>query len=505
MKKHLPEATASFWLETGQTNSYPALLENLKVDVAVVGGGIAGILTAHHLAEDGKNVALFEARELLHGTTGYTTAKLSAQHQLIYHQLLKRYGKERAKLFYQANMEGIDYIREVAGDLGIDCGFRERDAYVYTEHADKKESFEKEAGAYEQLNISGAYVDELPLDLPVAAGVKMTQQAEFQPVTFLHGVLEKNPKLQAAVYEQTLVKELKENEDETLELTTEKGYTIHCNQAVFATHFPTFEIDRHYEDNTDPEISYALAYEAEDISIHGMYISADDPKKTFRKMTYNEKEYLLVGGQSHRLGDDSSEQSRYEEIDRFAKKVFGVEDPIYRWSSHDMITQDRVPFIGQLDPNYSQVYTQTGFSKWGLADAATGAKVLTDLINGHANKYRDMYHPHRDIPELPEEKASSSDKNDTIDKLIYKANPEDLALGEATIVDEGEENEFGVYKDTIGELHYLDLSCTHVGCGVKWNTGDKTWDCPCHGSRFSATGRVIEGPAMEDLAVKENE
>lgn len=502
MKNHLPETTASFWLETGQTNSYPALLENLKVDIAVVGGGIAGVLTAHALAEDGKDVALFEARELLHGTTGYTTAKLSAQHQLVYHQLLKRYGKERAKLFYQANMEGIDYIREIADDLDIDCGFRERDAYVYTEHADKKELFEKEAGAYEQLNISGEYVDELPLDLSVAAGVKMTQQAEFQPVTFLHGVLEKNPKLQNAVYEQTLVKELKENEDETLELTTEKGYTIQCNQAIFATHFPTFEIDRHYEDNMDPEISYALAYEAEDVSIHGMYISADDPKKTFRKMTYNEQEYLLVGGQSHRLGDDSSEQSRYEEIDQFAKKVFGVNDPIYRWSSHDMITKDRVPFIGQLDPNYSQVYTQTGFSKWGLADAATGAKVLTDLINGRANKYRDMYHPHRDVPKLPEEEASSSDKNDTIEKLIYKESPEDLAPGEATIVDEGEENEFGVYKDTTGELHYLDLACTHVGCGVKWNTGDKTWDCPCHGSRFSATGRVIEGPAMEDLAIK---
>src|SRR5699024_8205679 len=170
--------------------------------------------------------------------------KLSGKNQLFYDQVLKRYGKERAKLLYQANMEGSDYIREIAYDLGIDCGFRERDAYVYTEHAAKKDLFEKEAGAYEQLNITGEYVEALPINLPVAAGVKMSHQAEFQPVTFLHGVLEKNPKLQDAVYEQTLVKELKENEDETLELTTEKGYTIHCNQAVFATHFPTFEIDR---------------------------------------------------------------------------------------------------------------------------------------------------------------------------------------------------------------------------------------------------------------------
>src|SRR5699024_6174409 len=142
---------------------------------------------------NGKNVALLEARELLHGTTGYTTAKISAQHQLIYDQLLKRYGKERPKLFYQANMEGIDYIREITHDLGIDFGFRERDAYVYTEHAAKKDLFEKEAGAYEQLNITGEYVEALPINLPVAAGVKMSHQAEFQPVTFLHGVLEKNP------------------------------------------------------------------------------------------------------------------------------------------------------------------------------------------------------------------------------------------------------------------------------------------------------------------------
>src|SRR5699024_8926579 len=144
MRSHLPETTEAFWLETGHTNSYPALLENLEVDVAVVGGGIAGILTAHSLAENGKNVALLEARELLQGTTDDTTAKLAAQHQIIYDQLLKRYGKERAKLFYQANMEGIDYIRQIADDLGIDCGFRERDAYVYTEHAAKKDLFEKE-------------------------------------------------------------------------------------------------------------------------------------------------------------------------------------------------------------------------------------------------------------------------------------------------------------------------------------------------------------------------
>src|SRR5699024_1161184 len=148
---------------------------------------------------------------------------------------------------------GIDYIREIADDLGIDCGFRERYAYVYTEHAAKKDLFEKGAGAYEQLNITGENVEALPIKLPEAAGVKMSNQAECQQVTLLHSYLEKNTKLQDAVKEQTLVKELKENEDETLELTTEKGYTIHCNQAVFATHFPTLEIDRHYEDNTDPE------------------------------------------------------------------------------------------------------------------------------------------------------------------------------------------------------------------------------------------------------------
>lgn len=495
----LPEETHSFWLETGKRKTYPKLKSIYKTDTAVIGGGIAGILTAYSLAKAGNDVALFEGRELLNGTTGYTTAKLSAQHQLIYDELINRYGEIRANLFYEANMEGIEYIRQIAKEHHIGCEINDQNAYVYTQEASKKEIFKKEAEAYNKLNIPGRLLADFPLNMGIEAAIEMNNQAEFHPVSFLHGVLEASDGLDDHIFEHTLINEVVRDDDGVLHLKTADGHGIECNHAIFATHYPTFEPDEHFTKMT-PEVSYALAYKTDTEKLNGMYISDDTPKKTFRKMQVGNENYLLVGGQSHPIGDDNSEWSRYEEIDTFAKKTFGVGDPVYRWSSHDLITEDRIPLIGQLHPDYPNVFTATGFSKWGLADAGTGARVLTDLVLGNDNKYIDMYDPRRDIPELSNTNPESG-VSDAVKALRLPETPEDLDVNEATIIEKNNEK-IGVYKDDSGTLHYMDLSCTHMGCGLQWNNGDKTWDCPCHGSRFNAYGEVIEGPALADLEYK---
>lgn len=499
MGTHLSAEPRSFWLETEKRTAYPKLEKHLEVDTAVIGGGIAGILTAYSLAKEGTKVALFEARDLLNGTTGNTTAKLSAQHQLIYDDLINRYGQDHAQLFYQANMEGIGYIKQIVEEHDIACQLNEQDAFVYTQDPSQKEAFRKEAEAYQKLDIQGRYLSNLPQNLNIKAAVQMEKQAEFQPVSFLYRVLEVIESFGGEIYEYSQIDDVRQSE-RTIHLKTANEYEVVCNHAVFATHYPTFEPDKFYT-QLEPEISYALAYKVDKELPDGLYISADIPKRTFRKMQDGKEQYLLVGGQSHPLGDDKSEMSRYEEIDQFAKQTFGVGDAVYRWSSHDLITEDRIPFIGQLHPDYPNVYTLTGFSKWGLADAAVGSRVITDLINERENPYATMYKPRRDIPSLTQTEPAPSITSDQADTLNMPEHADQLDFNEATILKNGDE-ETGVYKDKDGSLHYMDLSCTHLGCGLSWNSGDKTWDCPCHGSRFDAYGNVIEGPALTDLAKK---
>lgn len=498
-QNNLPKNRQSFWLATEEEMSFPKLQEDIKTDIAIIGGGIAGVLTAYSLHQAGKKVALIEGREFCNGTTGNTTAKLSAQHQLIYDELTNRYGKEQAKLFYKANMEGLQYIKEVAEHLDIECGLEEQSAYVYTENPSLNESFEKEATAYEKLGIQGSLQKTLPFNDDIELAIKMDNQLQFHPTKFIQGVLRELKKHSVPMYEHSLIEDLKYNQDHSIQLKTADNQTVTCNHAMFATHFPTFDPDNLYTE-MKPEMSYALLYEVDELLFEGMYINSDSPKRTFRHVKMNDKNYLLVGGESHAIGDDFSTLDRYEAIDQFAKNTFGVADATYRWSSHDLITKDRIPFIGDLHPEYPNLYTATGFSKWGLANAAIGAKVIRDSVLGSKHKYDELFSPQRTIPDL--QKTSSDDEDDKVIKsLHFPQKVADLMSGEATII-ENDEEEIGVYKDENNTLHYLDLACTHLGCGVKWNNGDKTWDCPCHGSRFNAVGELIAGPALDNLKRK---
>lgn len=496
---NLPKDTHSFWRETGNLNIFHTLNNDVETGIAVVGGGIAGILTAYTLAKEGKQVVLLEGHDMLSGTTGYTTAKLSAQHQLIYDDLINRYGQEHAKLYYQANMEGIAYIKEISDEHQIDCQLKEQDAFVYTQDKNKLEAFEKEAEAYKKLGIHGGFLKDLPVNLDIEAAVQIEKQAQFHPVDFLNGVLKILQDWDVDIYEQALVTEVHTDEQgEKVELKTKDGQTITCNQAVLATHYPVLDPDKFYT-NMNPEISYALALKTDKEHPDGMYINEDLPKRTFRKMEANGENYLLVGGQSHPIGDDHSELERYEDLHEFAKDTFGETDVVYRWSSHDLMTKDRVPLIGQVDPDYPNIYTLTGCSKWGLANAAAGSRLIADLISQKDNRYKKIYEPHRTIPDIRTGEAKSDEGNDQVSQLNLSKKPEELKINEATII-EKDDKQIGVYKDQDEQLHYLNLTCTHLGCALNWNNGDKTWDCPCHGSRFNATGEVIEGPALQDLA-----
>src|SRR5690625_3469462 len=292
MEDKFPEKQTSYWIDTNELLNYPHLQENIEVDVAVAGGGITGITTAYLLASKGFTVALLEARELASGTTGNTTAKLTAQHQLIYDELINRYGQEIAKLYYQANTEAIALVKNYAEKLVIDCELEEEDAYVYTQSPDYKNNIQKEAEAYQKLGIEGELLDELPFKLKIEAAVKMRNQAQFHPVKYLDGLLHTFENMGGQIYEHTMVTDV--DDEAYVVCKTNEDYQITSEHVVFATHYPTYEIDKFFPNHLEPESSYAIAIKPKKEFPGGMYINNETPLRTIRPLYKNGTDYILV-------------------------------------------------------------------------------------------------------------------------------------------------------------------------------------------------------------------
>lgn len=492
--ENLSGENRSFWRESTQGVSYPKLAEDLNVDVAVVGGGMSGILTAYLLSKKGKSVALLEAREMVGGTTGGTTAKLSSQHQLIYDEILQRDGLEIAKDYYDANESGRQLVQSLVKEHDINCGFETMPAYVYTQDGSNTDRLEKEAKAYETIGIDGGLTTDIPLDLDVEAALVMNNQAQFQPVKFLHGMLKEIESLGGRVFQHTMYIGTKRDESGLL-LSTDTPFTVTCQQVVLATLFPAEDPHSYFSNTMKPVTSHLTAFESPKAFDSGMYISDDSPKRTFRGAEGDDYHVLIVGGETHPTGDGKSTEEHYKAIKTFAKQEFGLTEMLGYWSEHDLVTSDRRPHIGPIEEGDNQMYVMTGYSKWGIAVAATGAQLITDIITGKENRFKKLFDPQRKMPDMKEDNESGEGGGDETHVLQESAqlNKEKAKRFEV------KGKPAGMYKDVNGTVHYVDLACTHLGCEVKWNDADKTWDCPCHGSIFDGKGSVMAGPAKKPL------
>ncbi|MGG4036892.1 FAD-dependent oxidoreductase [Heyndrickxia ginsengihumi] len=501
--QYFPQTPQSLWIETETIPHFPTLKEDISVDVAVIGGGIAGITTAYVLMQEGLKVVLIDADELLKGTTGHTTAKITAQHGLVYHELIKHFGKEKAEMYFKANQEGAELIQTTIEKLNIACSYDQHTAYIYTNAQEYVKKIEQEYAAYNKLHIKGELKDDIPINIPVKAAITMEHQAQFHPLTYMHALVKQLDQQGVMIFEHTEAIDIKE--EKNIKVITKNDKTISCTYVCSCTHFPFYDRAGLYFSRLYAERSYLLAIKPIKAFPGGMYVNVENPTRTFREIIHHNEKLLLVGGENHKAGQGSLEMQHYEALRHFAKNTFGIEQYLYRWSTQDLSTLDNVPYIGPMTKKHPNILIATGFKKWGMTTSHLAAMLLRDYILGKRNSYNELFSPIR-FEAAPMVKTFLSTNLDVAkhfvkDKFdLQNQNICELQKDEAAIF-RIKGKRAGAYKDKNGKLYIVDTTCTHLGCELQWNSGDRTWDCPCHGSRFNITGEVIEGPAKQPLTI----
>ncbi|AIY04346.1 2Fe-2S iron-sulfur protein [Planococcus sp. PAMC 21323] len=504
-ESRIPHEQKSFWREYKDIPSYPALQANESTDIAVVGGGMVGVISAYLLAKAGRKVTLIEAGKLVDGVTGRTTAKITAQHGLYYDSLIQVAGEEQAKLYYQANMDGLNFIEKTAKELSIDCDFSHHNAFVYANTAAGAKKIEKEAEAYMKLGIDGELAkDEVELPFSVEEAIVMRNQAQFHPVKFLAGLIKEIERLGGKIYEQTRAMKILSKNDPVIQ--TENLSHLSCNKVIVASHYPFNDFDGMYFSRLTVNRSYAIAAKISGNVPNDMYISGDMPSRSLRYATgENGEKLLLIGGDGHATGKSSSETiEHYYNLEKFGDEHFGIEEVPYRWSSQDMTTLDTIPYIGTITAGYDNILVATGFHKWGMSNGALAGMLLSDQVLGKENRYAAVFDPTRTKVKSKDAVSFAKDNASVAKALVTgklqrtTKTVDDLSKDEGSLVKVGKKKAGG-YRDEYGQVHLVDTACTHMGCDVKWNDAERSWDCPCHGSRFSYTGDVLNGPAVKPL------
>lgn len=474
----------SIWSQTCQIKERPPLPGDVETEVAVIGAGMAGVLIASALQETGKRVVVLEAERIASGQTRNTTAKLTSQHGLIYRKLTDTLGRDKARQYAMANEAALAEYRRVIAERGIDCDLEEKCAYVYGNDA---EALRAEAKCAVALGLPASFTDKTTLPFPTAGAVRFARQAQFHPLKFLGAMAEP-----LTIYEHTRVQTAEEHR-----LVTDRG-TVAAEKIVFACHYPFVNFPGLYFARMHQERSYVLALENAPL-MDGMWIFADGSANPYSFRTW--RNLLLLGGGGHRCGENSA-GGRYNELRQRAREWFPQSREVAHWSAQDCITADCVPYIGPYAAGRPDWYVATGFQKWGMTTSMVSAMLLRDMICGRENPYTEVFDPGRfDLETVAGVAEESGQAVKGLAKRFFQIPAETakkLAPGHGGVVFlDGEK--LGVYKDENGTIYSIDLRCPHLGCQLDWNPDEKSWDCPCHGSRFDRYGNLISGPAQTGI------
>ncbi len=427
----------SVWSDSVTLPHFDKLCGDIKTDVLIIGGGICGVLCAYFLKQAGVDCVLVEAKRICQGVTQNTTAKITAQHGLIYAELIEKFGKETAQKYLSVNQQAIENFCELCKN--IDCDFSRLSAYTYSRNNSRK--IEREVRAINSLGGTAEYESMTPLPFKIAGAVRVNNQAQFNPLKFVAAIVK-----DLNIYENTMVQQV-------------NGTTAFCDNGkisakkiIVATHFPFINKHGNYFLKLYQHRSYVLALEnAQDVD--GMYMDETEDGFSFR----NSGNLLLLGGCGARTGKSCG---NWEELSDFKKRYYPKSDVKYRWATQDCITLDKIPYIGQYSAKTPNLFVATGFNKWGMTSSMVSAMLLCDMIQNIKNDYADVFSPQRSIlkPQL------FVNGFETLSNFVLPTTKR----------------------------------CPHLGCALLWNKAEHSWDCSCHGSRFDKDGNLINNPATKN-------
>lgn len=429
--------TKSVWESTASRVRFEQLRGKKSTDVLIIGGGIAGILCAYKLKCAGIDSILVEAKDICGGITKNTTAKITLGHGLIYDKMIKRFGFEKAKLYLQAQIQSIEEYRGLCKE--IDCDWESRDSYVYSLKSSEK--IYKEVDALKRLGVKAEFKETCELPFSIKGAVLVRNQAQFNPLKFLYAIAEDLP-----IYENTKITELTPNKAITVD------GEISYKKLIVATHFPMLNKHGLYPLKLYQHRSYVIALRNAKI-LSGMYVDESDTGMSFR----SDGDLLLLGGGGHRTGKSGG---CWQELETFAKKHYKNAEIVGKWATQDCMTLDGIPYIGQYSKATHNLFVATGFNKWGMTNSMVGANILSSLVQGKGNQYAEVFSPQRPLlrPQLA----------------------------------------INAFESAVGLLTPTSPRCPHLGCALKYNQAEHSWDCPCHGSRFDESGQLIDNPSTDD-------
>ena len=484
----------SIWTETINMEERPALQGDVTTDTVVIGSGLAGVLIAYFLQQKGIHTVVLEADRIGSGQTKNTTAKITIQHNLIYDKLINNFGIEKASQYAQINQQAIKEYKTIINQKKIDCSFMDMPAYLYSREEEGMKKLQQEEIAAKKLGIQAEFTTSTTLPFPVTGALKFSDQGQFNPLAFLQAISK-----ELTIFEQTKVIGVEDNR-----VITNRGI-VTAKHIVFATHFPFINAPGFYFARMHQERSYVLALEHA-AKLDGMYLGIDKESLSFR----NYNDLLLLGGGGYRTGENSK-GGKYTLLREQANIFYPQSKETLHWSAQDCMTLDSVPYIGQFSASTPNWYVATGFGKWGMTSSMVSAILISDYITGAEHPCSSVFSPLRFTPtaSMSAFVTNMGQAVKGISKRAFSYNQidaKDLPAGHGGVV-EYKDEKVGVYKDEQNRIFVVSVRCPHLGCQLEWNPDEKSWDCPCHGSRFDYKGKLLNNPALtnlEDIYNEEN-
>lgn len=490
----------SLWQDTAEAYQTVNRADAELYDVIIAGGGITGISTALQLQKAGKKCLVLEANNLCFGTTGGTTAHLNTLLDTTYNRIDNNFGKENAKLVAQSVTEAIELIQRNIKEYAIDCGFEKTDAFLFAQTKEQDTELEKIKNSSIEAGLSMDYTTEIPVRISFSKAVKISGQAKFIPTQYVYGLAGAFEDAGGVILQQCRVTGAEEKE--VIDVETNRGvYTARA--LVYATHIPPAVNLLHLR--CVPYRSYAMAVTLKDEKYpEGLIYNMYNPYNYYRTQVVNGQPYLIGGGYDHKTAHEENTENCFTRLEAHLRGNFKVKDVVYKWSSQYFEPSDGLPYIGKLPGHTGNIYTATGLSGNGMVYSAVAAILLTKLLLNEDSPYKVLYNPGRIKPvagfvnfikhnaDVAKQFAGKWFPHEELESLTG------LSKGDGKVVKYKDEK-IAVYKDEEGQLHVISPICTHLKCEVKWNGAEQSWDCPCHGARYSFDGKVLTGPADTDL------